>query len=145
MPEYNVAFTYADGQNREGRKTFKTQTLANFAAAETAAGLLYSDLAAIMDAEILRYSISGDTVVADAGGATANKDEGITIQVRKTNSLRDVLRVPAPVTGLLDGNGNLDTSNVLVTNYVENFQSAGDFTFSDGEMAVDIIGGWLDD
>ena len=145
MPVYNVTFVYADGQNREGRKTYKTQTLADFAAAVTAAGLLYTDFAAIVDAQVLRYTISGDTVVADAGGATANKDEGVTIQVRKTNSLRDILRVPAPVTGLLDGNGNLDTTNALVTDFVDNFKSDGDFTFSDGELAVEIVGGWLDD
>lgn len=145
MPNYTVTFTYADGQNREGRKSYRTQTLADFAAAVTAAGLLYTDFAAICDADVLRYTISGDTIVSDAGGATANKDEGITIQVRKTNSMRDILRVPAPVTGLLDGQGNLDITNALVVAFVENFESDGDFTFSDGELATEIVGGWLDD
>jgi len=146
MPAYRVTFVYTDSQNREGRKVFQTvDDLADFAAAEAAAAALYTDLAALMDAEILRYEIAGETVVSDSGGATSNKDTGITIQVRKTDTRRDVLKVPAPVSGLLDGNGNLDPANVLVVGYVGNFQAAGSFTFSDGEQVESIVGGYLDE
>jgi len=145
MPTFNLVLTYADGQNREGRKSFESEVLADWTAAEAAASALITDFEAICDAEVLRYALSQTYIESDAGGATANKDEGITIQVRKTNSERDVLKVPAPVAGMLDGQGNLDIANALVTAYVANFEVGGGWTFSDGENVDEIVGGYLDE
>lgn len=145
MATFTCTLVYVDGQNREGRKTYESEDLLDFAAATAAAAALVADFEAICDAQVLRYSVTQDFTEADAGGATANKDEGITIRVRKTDSKRDVLKVPAPVAGLLDGQGNVDITNALVTDYVANFEVGGGWTFSDGENVAEIVGGYLDD
>ena len=145
MPEYNLSLRYQDSEGRQRNKRFLSQTLTDFAAALTAGAALVTDFEAICDAEVLYYSIAQEIVEADAGGATANVDEGITLTVLKADNKKATIKVPCPVPGLTDGQGNVDLTNALVTAYFENFTSAGDWTVSDGELATSMVKGVLDD
>jgi len=144
MPTYVVRYTLVDSEGREGTKTFETQNLADYAAALVAADALADDLAVVSGAEILRYSISEILTYVDAVTAGSNKDEGVTLVVRKTDSMRDVIRIPAPTKTYLDGSGNVDITDAGVLSYFDNFTSSGDFLFSDGELAVTLLSGKLD-
>lgn len=144
MPIYEVVYTYADSQSREGSKRYETQNLADNAAGLAAAASLADDLAALTGADILRYRLTQTVLYTDTVTAGANKDEGITLSVRKTDTMRDTLKVPAPIDSIYDGAGNVDVSLAVVTNYVDHFTAGGEFTFSDGELVIDLLSGTLD-
>lgn len=143
MPQYKVAYAMVDSQNRSVSKTFETANLADFAAATTAASGLATDLGNLTGARILSYSITERTVYTDTVTSGANRDEGLTLVVRKTDNFKDIIRVPAPI-DVFDGNGNVDVTNVAVAAFVSNFLTGGDFTFSDGEQAAELLSGSLD-
>lgn len=139
----DVSFQMVDSQNRAVSKTFQTANLADFAAVSAAASALATDLGNITGARILSYTINIRTVYTDNVTAGSNRDEGLTLVLRKSDNYKDILRVPAPI-DVFDGNGNVDVTNVAVTAFVSNFLTDGDFTFSDGEQATELLSGSLD-
>lgn len=144
MPVFSVRYTYVDSEGREGSKEFETISLASHALAVVAADALAVDFAALTGADVLRYQLSGITAISDSVTAGSNRDTGITLSVRKADTFRGVLKVPAPLSSVLDGAGNVDISDALVTNFYDHFSTSGDFTFSDGEQAIALLSGTLD-
>jgi hypothetical protein len=146
MPVYEVSFELVDAQNRKASKRFETQTLADFAAADTAASALLTDLVAITEGRVLSQIISERTVISDTVTAGANVDEGGTLVVRKEDNRLGVLKVPMPIAAIRNSDGTLDITNALVTAYTDNFKVAptGSFTFSDGELITELVAGRLD-
>jgi hypothetical protein len=146
MPTYNVYIELVDAYNRSSVKRYKTiSTMLDHPTAVTAAAALAADLAALTEMDVLAHSVALRTVYTDTVTAGANKDEGITLSVRKANNFRDILRVPAPLNAVLNPDGTVDITSALVTDYYDNFVSgSGDFTLSDGEQAIALLAGKLD-
>lgn len=144
MPVYKVAFELRDSQNRKARKVYETQDLADYAAAQTAAAALAADLAAISQGDVLAYTISERIVYTDAATAGSNVDEGAHIVARKDDNYNVSLAIPMPEASIRNADGTIDIESALVTDYTSNFTAAGDFTVSDGELIVELIGGTLD-
>lgn len=129
---------------RRGRKVYLTQDLVDHPAAVTAANSLLIDLANITEMEILSFTVGLRTVYADSVIAGANRDEGGTFTLNKTDNYRAVHKVPAPVQAIRNTDGTIDITDAIVTDYFDNFLAAGDFTVSDGEIIDGIIKGTVD-
>lgn len=145
MPVYEVRYEMEDGFGRQTSKTFETVDLLDEAAALTAASGMAADLAAISEARILAYTVKQRVVHSDTVTAGANKDEGAILTLRKEDNRKDEIRVPAPPDSIFDGQGNVDIVDALVVAFVANFLTpGGEFTFSDGESATEIVSGYLE-
>lgn len=145
MPAYLVRYDMVDAYSRPVSKEFETvTTIADEAAAEAAAIALGADLAALTEADILSYTIKRRVVYTDSVTAGANRDEGITLSIRKTDNYIGVLKVPAPVDSVIDPDGSVDIADAIVVNFAANFLTGGDFTFSDGEQGSSLLYGSLD-
>lgn len=145
MPEFIVTFEMVDAYNRRTRKVFHTvDTMADYDAAVAAAAGLATDLANLSELDILAYNVSGRTVYTDTVDVGANKDEGVTFTMRKVDNYNDDIKVPGPLNAIFDTNGNVLPANGLVTAFLANFLVGGDFTFSDGEQAQNLVRGSLD-
>ncbi len=148
MPEYQVGVEMADDYGRVMRKSFNTiSTMATHIAAVTAAAGLMVDLEALTEARVIAYTVALRTIESDTVTAGANKDEGITLSVRKEDGFKDTIKVPAPLNSVINADGTVDIADALVTNFYDNFETGGgEFTFSDGEQAESggLISGRLD-
>lgn len=144
MPTYELSVKMVDSKNRETQKRYVSQDLTDFAAAKVEAVDIVDALANLSELRVLSYSLAENTVYTDTFDAGANKDEGVTFSVRKADNKRDYLKVPGPIPGIFDANGNVDPTNSAVVDYLGNFFASGGWTFSDGEVITEIIGGTLD-
>lgn len=152
MPtQFYVTYLMQDNYGRRTRKRYQTESFggvdagADFLSAIAAAQALQADLSALSEAEVLSFQISYNEQVADAVVGSANVDEGATLTVSKVGvSNRATMKVPAPIQGVRNGDGTIDVAAVEVTNFIANFQSAGDFLISDGEVVDAVISGKLD-
>lgn len=144
MPIYDVKVTMVDAGNRKSTKRYQTANLTDFAAAQTAANGLISDLQGVTMARVLAYSISQRTVVSDAVSAGANIDEGVTIQGLKADNYQAPVKIPAPTAALWNSDGTVDMTNAELIAYLANFETGNEFTISDGEQVGSWIGGTLD-
>lgn len=145
MPEYSVTFEMLDAYNRRTRKTYHTvSTMADETAALAAAAGLATDLANLSELDILAYTVGQRIVYTDTVDAGANKDEGLTLTIRKVDNFNDDLKVPGPINSIFDANGNADLTDAAVSAFVANFLTGGDFTFSDGEQGTIAVKGVLD-
>lgn len=145
MPEYRVAVDLVDAYERSARKEFYTvSTMADHASAVAAAASLMSDLANLTELRILSYTVGERTVYTDTVDAGANKDEGVTLTMRKSNNYKDSIKVPGPINAIFNADGTVDLTDAAVTAFVANFLTGGDFTFSDGEQATELVKGVLD-
>jgi hypothetical protein len=113
------------------------------AAAVTETNLFCADLAGLTGAEILEHSVALKTQYSDAVSAGANIDAGITLSCELTDGGKAPLRVPAPITSVVNPDGTVDITNVLVSDFVDNWIS-GNFLLSDGETVSALLSGKLD-
>lgn len=145
MPQFSVTFELVDAYGRTSRKSYETSpSMADFAGATAAAAALASDLAGLTEAEVLSYTVAQRTVYNDSVTTGANRDEGVTLVLRKEDNFKGVLKVPAPINAIFDAQGNVDITNAAVTAFVSNFLTGADFVFSDGEQACSLLSGKLD-
>lgn len=146
MPEYQMTVELVDDYNRLTRKLYRSiDTIADEDAATTAAGELLADLEAMTELRVLAYTLGRRHIISDTVVTGANKDEGVTLTMLKIDNRKDDLKVPGPINAIFDENGNVILTNTVVVNYVANFLSGtGDWTFSDGEQATEIVKGVLD-
>jgi hypothetical protein len=146
MPEFLVMYELEDAYHRKTRKTFATvDDMADFDAAVTAAGDLAADIAGLSELDVLAYTVSQRTAYTDTVTAGANKDEGVTFTMRKADNRNDDIKVPGPINAIFNTQGQADMANAAVTAFLANFLTGGDFTFSDGEQAIEAIKGTLDE
>lgn len=142
MPTYNVSLKLRDAYKR--RATLRRQVDAvDFTIAGTKAGALASAMANLMEAEILAYSVGQDTDYSDTVDTGANLDEGITITCDLGAGKTAPLKIPSPVNGVLNADGTVDMTDVLITS-LESQYIAGDVLISDGEVALGFLSGKLD-
>ncbi len=148
MPEYNVGMELVDDYGRNRSMKFQTiSSMATHIAAVTAVAGLVTDLEALTELRVVAYTVALRTIESDTVTAGANKDEGITLSVRKEDGFKSVLKVPGPLNSVINADGSVDIADALVTNYYNNFETGGgEFTFSDGEQAESggLISGRLD-
>lgn len=145
MPEFQVYVEMIDSQNRKTSKEFTTvDTMADAAAATTAAAGLLTDLGNLTGLRILAYTVKQRIVYTDIVDAGSNIDEGITLSMEKEDNQLGIIKVPGPINTIYDGDGNVDVLDAAVAAFVSNFLTGGDFTFSDGEQANEIVRGKLD-
>jgi len=144
MPEYQLSVIIADSSNRVTRKTYISQDLTDFPAAITAAAALVTDLKAISEGECLSQTLSQRSVLSDSAEAGANVDEGATFVLRKADNYNASHKVPMPLAAIRNTDGTIDITAATVTDYFDNFMSAGDWTVSDGEVITSLLGGTLD-
>ena len=145
MPAYTVTFSLVDAYNRQTTKEFETvDTIADETEALAAAAALATDLANLTELRILSYAVGQRVVYTDTVTADANVDEGVTFSLRKEDNYKAPLKVPGPLNSIFQPDGSVILTNAAVTAFVANFLTGGDFTFSDGEQATELISGKLD-
>ena len=145
MPEYLVSVDMVDAYGRPASKRFKSvSTIADFDAAKTAAASLVGDLAGLSELDVLAYQVGERVVYTDTVVAGANRDEGVTFQLRKTNNYKGNIKVPGPINAIFNADGTVDLVDAAVTAFIAHFLTGGNFTFSDGEQASNLISGLLD-
>ena len=146
MPQFLLNVEMVDSMGRKARKSFvSSPDVADFDAATTAAAGLVADLAALSELRILAYTLGQRTVYADTFDAGANKDEGLTLVVEKTDNYRAVLAVPGPIQAVRNSDGTADVSNAAVAAYIANFIDGADlWTLSDGEFITGVLSGRID-
>lgn len=143
MPTYQVNVTGRDAFNGTFQKRFEVVSL-DHATALTDAAAMITDLQALCAGGILKYTVAEVVFVNETPGAGSNRDEGLTFALDLGNGKRAVLKVPAPEKSVVQASRAVDLSDVLVTNFLDNFIN-GPFVISDGETAVGVLTGVLDE
>lgn len=146
MPVYKVTFQMVDSYERQTSKSFESVTLADEATALTSAEALADALAALSGCRILYYVVGQEIPYTDAVTAGSNVDAGLTVTMRKVDNKKAPLTVPAPAPAIFDAVGNLITSPIptVASDFLDMFVTGGDWTFSDGEQASEVVSGKLD-
>ena len=145
MPQYTLDVELVDAYERKARKTFKTVSdMADFDTALTSAAGLLTDLGNVTMMRILAYTLKQRIVYTDTADTGANRDEGATIVARKENNYNDNIRIPAPVESMREPDGTIDLLDAGLAAYLDNFVAEEDWTFSDGEQALEWVSGTLD-
>lgn len=145
MAVYEVRLTIKDHWKRLSSQTLVTQDLVDEAAALAAAAAAVADWQALSTMGVVSYTVGQRIVVNETPAVGSSRDAGLTMSILKTNGKKSPIRVKSPESSIFDGNGNLDIGNTLANDFVDNFKAAGDFTFSDGENALEIDSGYLDE
>ena len=142
MAEFLVTYSLVDAYDRSATKRFTVEAI-DHATALTEAGLMAADLADLTELDILWYVVGDKVVYTDTVVAGANRDEGITLSVRKADNEKAVIKVPGPINAVLNPDGTVDMANAAITAFVANFLS-GVFRISDHEVVTDALSGKLD-
>lgn len=142
MADFKATVTLKDAYQRESTKRYQI-TAADVAAAATALAAYVVDLANITEAEIIKTTLTTQTVVTDSVDAGANIDEGVTFSFLKADGEKASVKVPAPLNAILTGTGEVDISLLLVTSWADHF-IGGPLYVSDRELATQLLSGKLD-
>jgi hypothetical protein len=135
--------TLRDAYSRYGSKTFDG-VATTVAQAQTDAGALAVDLDAVSLAATVKTRVSVDELIASVPQAGANIDAGATLHCRLDNGKLYGLKIPAVNPSIVNPDGSIDITDVLVTSFVAHFQSGGEFTVSEGNLITAIEYGELD-
>lgn len=144
MANFVATIILRDSFNRYTRKIVETETDV-LATAQTAVSGYLTDLNAICDlaCEGVSYSLKDATQVF-AGEASSNVDVGATIRGRVTSGEIATLKIPGFMLSKVGVNGYIDLTDVDVAAFLDNYEGAGEFTLSDGEVVTEWIDGTLD-
>ncbi len=120
MPIYAVTFQIEDD---EGRSTNREVlfNVADEAALLTAAGLMETDLQAMMNSGIQSYTYRRSVDVSNAPAAGSNIDAGATFRFNSTLPISPTVKVPDPVNAIKDGQGGIDLADALVVAWFANY------------------------
>lgn len=144
MANFTATITLIDGKNRQCTKRFETETDV-LATAQAAVATLVTNLEAITDlgVVIVTYSNADDTE-ASAADAASNIDTGATFRCRLDNGKIAAHKVPGFPLSKVQTGGNIDVEDADVAAYFANFEAAGAFTLSDGQVITAVLSGMLD-
>lgn len=144
---YELVVQFADVGRNTTTRTYRMQSdIVTAAAAATAAANLLTDLAAVSKLPIKGYRLvdvfadSAFVGTADSG-AEAEKALLLTLPIFGNPLKSGTIDVPAPVDAIM-GAPNTTAYNTavldapLLTAFLDNFITAGEFTLSDGEVAA---------
>jgi len=113
---------------------------ADYAAANTAEGLLRTDLQAATDAAIVRVQLTEDTVLSNTPTSGAALYEVASVTVPITTIKNANIKLPAPVSALQSPGNTIDTSEAAWEDLMDNFTSAAGWEVSDGEHIDTALG-----
>lgn len=144
MPIYDLSIKMQDDYLRRTTKRFKVSA-ADYATALTNTALFATDLEAISGCDVLSYSLATPVQVTDSVTGGANLDAGATFSLAIVGfpAKKAVTKVPAPEAAIINADGTIDMTDVLVTDYAANFIS-GFVLVSDGETVDTFDSGRLD-
>ena len=145
MPEYQITYSLVDSMGRPGKKSYDTvSTMADHVAAVAAANAHAILLDDVSEMQILSHTVSLRTVYTDSVDSGANKDEGATLTVRKTDNQNATHHIPAPVQSIRLADGTADLTDAALIAYFANFQVGGNLRLSDGEAISSVVRGTID-
>lgn len=124
----------------------------DFTEAVTAAGEILTDIIAFTDAALPQYRIyrkyEETALVLPGSGVQVENTASMTLLLAGSGSEKANLNMPAPKAATFVSTSGpqantLNTTNSVVTNFVDNFlpSGTGKFTISDGEKAARILNG----
>lgn len=133
-----------DSFSRYTSKQLETETDV-LATAQTAVDSFLTNLNPCTDltVESVSYSFK-DATQTLAGEASSNVDVGATFRGRVTSGEIAVVKIPGFPLSKVGANGFIDLSDVDVAALLDNWEAAGAFTLSDGEVIAEWIDGSLD-
>lgn len=139
----DVSFTLVDAYARNSTKRFEGEAT-TLAQAQTDATALLADLAAVTLMGTYKRTFSVSESVSEAVETGANVDAGGTLHCRLSNGKQYALKIPAIDPALVNADGSINIAATAITDYVANFQTAGAYTVSEGNVITEILYGELD-
>lgn len=131
------------GANTVTREYEMDESVTTFDDANTAALAILADIVATTDAAIPRYRVFQNndegTLVIPATTVQVENQASLTVLLTAAGSKKGNLNIPAPKASLFVNPTNGPQNNIVnmsataITNFLDNFTVAGDFTVSDGE------------
>jgi hypothetical protein len=139
-----VTLVFRDSKGRDKRKIVEMVTN-DPATSETAAASIAAAFQAVTKGAIVKYTVSGENVVAATPDAGSNVDAGMTATCQLAGrDKKAVLRWPMPTEAILQSDGSLLLTDTDVLAIEDLFQSGGVAKLSDGELIDSILTGKLD-
>jgi hypothetical protein len=144
-----VSFTDA-GANQVTRDYECDSTVVDIAGAVTATGEILPDIIALGDAAIPKYRIymevTNDAFALPASTVQIENTASLTLLLADLGSEKGNLNFPAPKIGAFVSSVGpqqniINTGTAIVTDFTNNFTSAGKFSLSDGEKAAGLLNG----
>ncbi len=120
MPIYACTFQILD---EEGRSTSREVlfNVADEAALLVAAGLMETDLQAMMKSGIQSYTYRRTVSVLNTPAAGSNIDAGATFRFISALPISPTVKVPDPVDAIKDGQGGIDLADALTIAWFANY------------------------
>lgn len=120
MALYAVTFQFDD---EEGRSTSREVLfeVVDEAALLVAAGLMETDLQAMSQCGIKKYTYRRSVDVSNVPGAGSNIDPGATFRFNSSLPISPTVKVPDPVEAIKDGQGGIDLTDALVIAWFANY------------------------
>lgn len=140
---FDVSFTLVDDYARTSTKRFEGEAT-TLSQAQTDATALLADLAAVTLMGAFRRTFHVAEAVSEAVETGANVDAGGTLHCRLDNGKQYALKIPAIDPDLVNPDGSIDITAAAITDFVANFQDAGAYRVSEGNLITDILHGELD-
>lgn len=148
---FGVSVSFLDnGGNQVTRDYEMGDSVTDYAGAVAAAGDILTDVIAFTDAALPKYRVYQEfeetALVLPGSGVQVENTASMTLLIAGSGSEKGNLNMPAPKPATFVSTSGpqanvLNTTNSVVTNFVDNFLAAGDFVFSDGEKASRILEG----
>jgi len=120
MPLYATNFVFEDEQGRTTARDILF-IVADETALLAAAALMETDLQAMTQCGIQKYTYRREVGVSNAPGAGSNIDPGATFRFNSALPIAASVKVPDPVEAIKDGQGGIDLANGLVTAWFANY------------------------
>lgn len=122
MAIYTVVYFLEDSEQRKTKHTVLFDS-ADESALLTAAAAHQTDLAAMTELGVDKYTYTREVSVGSAAGAGSNIDTGLTVTWNSALTIDPTTKVPGPVMTIFDGEGRLDTADATVTAWADNYLS----------------------
>lgn len=142
MPTYDVNLSGVDAFNGKFQKRFQVSSL-DYPTAISDAAAMITDFEALCAGAVLKYTVATVIEEGETPAAGANRDEGLTFNLDLGSGKEATLKMPAPVTSVVNSDRSVDLTNALVSDWLDNW-IAGPFLISDGESASGVNSGVLD-
>lgn len=139
-----ASVSMSDSFQRRTTKRLETETEV-LATAQSAVSQFLSELNPCTDLAVdyVTYSFK-DATQTIAGAASSNVDVGATFRGRVTSGEIAVVKIPGFPLAKVGANGYIDLADADVATLLGEWEAAGAFTLSDGEVIVEWIDGQLD-
>jgi len=143
MALFPLSLTMVDAFSRVTTRSFLVSA-ASFGDAQTAVTAFVPDYQAVTQLGVFKSRLTDEQLYANAAGATANVDEGMTISVQlDTPGKKGIVQVPGPVASIRNSDGTIDITAAVMTDFEANY-TGGAITASDGEEVDSFIKATLD-